>query len=230
MGDADVTGQSNLYVEDNVLTGVPLQAFDADGNCRLVVRHNVFKDSAFTSHGPDTGPYGNRHTEIYDNTFAFTDSGCAAPPAMMDYFIFVRGGVWVIADNVIPDLRSCYLGDKAQIKFQIQNLRRNSGPMPCWTGGYSMPRQIGFGHNGTVYQREPVYIWGNTGGGNVQPSVENYAPDQCGGGADISAFVQAGREYVVGISRPGYAKYKYPHPLRAVAPAAPTALRVVAPQ
>lgn len=214
MGTADTTGERNLYVEDNTITRVPLQAFDSDGNCRIVVRYNKFSDSAYTSHGPDTGTYGNRHTELYNNTFSFTNSGCSTPAAIMDYFIFVRGGVWVIADNVIPDLNSCYLGNKAEIKFQIQNLRRNSGPMPCWKGGYPMPRQIGWGHNGSTYISDPVYIWGNTGGGNQTPALTEYSPDQCGGGPSISQFVQAGRDYVLG-ARPGYVKYPYPHPLRA---------------
>jgi len=64
MGTADTTGERNLYVEDNTITRVPLQAFDSDGNCRIVVRYNTFSDSAYTSHGPDTGTYGNRHTEL----------------------------------------------------------------------------------------------------------------------------------------------------------------------
>jgi hypothetical protein len=214
IGTADTTGTSNLYVEDNTITEVPLQAFDSDGNCRIVVRYNTFQDSAYTSHGPDTGPYGNRHTELYNNTFAFTPNGCSAPVAIMDYFIFIRGGVWVITDNVIPDLVSCYLGDKNQIKMQIQNLRRNSGDMPCYAGSYPMPRQIGAGHNGSTYITDPVYIWDNTGGGSVTPSVENYSPDECGGGQAITTFVQASRDFYVGSARPSYTKYTYPHPLR----------------
>src|SRR5690606_23480511 len=86
--------------------------------------------------------------------------------------------------------------------------------MPCWKGGYPMPRQIGWGHNGSTYISDPVYIWGNTGGGNQTPALTEYSPDQCGGGPSISQFVQARRDYVLG-ARPGYVKYPYPHPLRA---------------
>lgn len=233
MGTSDTTGERNLYVENNTITRVPLQAFDSDGNCRIVVRYNTFADSAYTSHGPDTGTYGNRHTEIYNNTFSFTPSGCATPVAIMDYFIFVRGGAWVIADNVMPDLNSCYLGNKSEIKFQIQNLRRNSGPMPCWKGGYPMPRQIGRGHNGSSYISDPVYIWGNSGGGSANPGLTDYGPDECSGGPSISQFAQSGRDYVLG-PRPSYAKYTYPHPLRSggpaplppATPAAPTSLTI----
>jgi hypothetical protein len=231
MGTADTTGTRNLYVEENTITRVPLQAFDSDGNCRIVVRYNTFADSAYTSHGPDTGPYGNRHTELYNNTFTFTNSGCNTPPAILDYFIFVRGGVWVIADNVMPDLSSCYLGNKSEIKMQIQNLRRNSGPMPCWDGGYPMPRQIGRGHNGTSYISDPVYIWGNSGGVNSSPAIVDYGPDQCGGGPSMTQYVQAGRDFVLG-ARPGYSKYAYPHPLRSgtsgpTTPAPPTNVRII---
>jgi hypothetical protein len=232
MGSKDSTGDHNLYVEDNKINRVPLQAFDSDGNCRIVVRYNTFTDSGYTSHGPDTGTYGNRHTEIYNNTFSHQSNGCNAPATTMDYFIFIRGGVWVITDNVLPDVNDCWLGNKAEVKMMIQNLRRNSGPMPCWKGGYPMPRQIGFGHNGTAYISDPVYIWGNTGGGNYNsPSLENYDPDECGGGPAITQFVQAGRDFVLG-PRPNYAKYTYPHPLRSggtttPSPAAPSNVRIV---
>ncbi len=234
IGTADTNGENNLYVEDNVITGVPLQAFDSDANCRIVIRYNTMAGSAITSHGPDTGPYGNRHTEVYNNTFTF-DPGpdCwTLPTGAQDYFIFIRGGVWVVTDNVIPDLVSCALGNKGEIKMQIQNLRRNSGPMPCWAGGYPMPRQIGFGHNGAAYVPDPVYIWGNTGGGVPgSPALQDYSasPTEClaiNGDPSIATYIQLNRDYLT-VARPGYTKFRYPHPLRMARPSAPTSLRIV---
>ena len=62
---------------------------------------------------------------------------------------------------------------------------------------------------------DPVYLWGNSGGGNYDdPAIGDYDPDQCGGGPASSEFIQAGRDFHVGEMKPGYVKYAYPHPLR----------------
>src|SRR6185437_6671994 len=58
MGTNDTSGESNIYVEDN---------------CRMVIRHNTFDNSALGSHGADTSAIGNRHFELYENTFIFSN-------------------------------------------------------------------------------------------------------------------------------------------------------------
>lgn len=201
-GANDTNGTANVYVEDNRIINVQ-EAIDLDGNCRGVVRYNTFQDAFSGSHGADTGPYGVRQFEIYNNTFI------RASNSMLNQWFMVRGGSGVITDNVFPDIVG-----KAEINMQIQNLRRNGGPYPCWRGGWPAPHQIGQGHNGSSYVVEGVYIWNNTGGGSPQPALTNFSPDQCNGGTDITVHLRSGRDFFVGTPKPGYSKYRYPHPLR----------------
>jgi hypothetical protein len=219
LGARDVTGEANVYVEDNLFTELYLQALDFDSNSRVVVRYNTFEHSGLASHGADTSEAGTRHWEIYDNTFTFMDfGGCNNPQTPpLNWFLYLRGGSGIIADNVWADINSCTWGNKPEINMTVQNLRRTSGPYPCWTT-YPAPRQIGQGHNGTSFVTDPVYIWGNTGGGNSNPGLSDYSPNECGAGApSVTQFIQAGRDYVVGAPKPGYVKYTYPHPLRSFA-------------
>ncbi|MBX3269918.1 MAG: hypothetical protein KF729_06635 [Sandaracinaceae bacterium] len=217
MGTDDASGESNVYVEDNVFRRFPFQTLDPDSNSRVVIRHNTFDECGLASHGADTSEHGTRHWELYDNTFLFTDDGdCdGSRTANLPYLFYIRGGTGVIADNAIPDVRSCAWGDKPEIFMTIQNLRRDAGPYPCWTE-YPAPRQVGQGHDGAMPVTDPVYLWGNTGGGNYDaPAVGDYDPDECGNGLRAADFIQAGRDFFTGTPRPGYTKYAYPHPLRA---------------
>lgn len=213
IGTGDTTGQSNVYVEECYFASLAVGAFDFDDNSRVVCRYNTFDNSALTSHGADTSAYGCRHWEVYNNTWLFDDMG--SNTINLDYLFFIRGGTGIIADNIIPNVNSSEWGNKAELKVQVQNLRRNSGPNACWAGGYMAPHQFGQGYNGALFS-DPVYIWGNSGGGNYDaPSLEDYSPDECGGGPPITDFVQSGRDYFASTARPSYTKYTYPHPLRA---------------
>jgi hypothetical protein len=216
MGMRDTTGESNVYVEDNLFRRIYLQALDPDSNSRVVIRYNTFDNSALASHGADTSEDGVRHWEIYNNTFVFTNFGdCSGAQTLpLNWFFYIRGGTGVIADNVWSDINSCAWSDKPELIMTIQNLRRNSGPYPCWTT-YPAPRQIGQSHDGMTPTTDPVYIWGNTGGGNSTPGLSDYSPNECGPGApSVTQFIQAGRDFIVNVPKPGYVKYYYPHPLR----------------
>jgi hypothetical protein len=159
MGMRDTTGESNVYVEDNLFRQMYLQALDPDSNSRVVVRHNTFEHSGMASHGADTSEDGTRHWEIHDNTFTFTNfgdcDGSQTPP--LNWYFYIRGGTGIIADNVWADINSCAWGNKSEVNMTIQNLRRNSGPYPCWTT-YPAPRQVGQSHDGTGYVTDPVYL------------------------------------------------------------------------
>jgi hypothetical protein len=234
MGTLDTTGQSNVYVEDNIITRVPLQSIDPDDNCRIVIRHNKFDNSGMASHGMDTSPLGTRHFEVYENTFIFTPFGdCDGSQTVnLPYLFFIRGGSGVITDNLIPDMQSCAWGNKPEIVMTVMNLRRNAGPNPCWNQGWPAPHQIGQGYSGTGPVLEGIYIWNNTGGGNYDnPELDDFQPDQCGGGANVTQYLQMGRDYLTGAAKPGYAKYPYPHPLRSAStptvPSAPSGVRIV---
>jgi hypothetical protein len=136
----------------------------------------------------------------------------------------MRGGTGLFTDNVIPNVISSDYGNKAELKFTVQNINRNGGPYACWLT-YPAPRQVGFGNvNGSGItdptwgyrgDSEPIYLWNNTGGGNYDaPGIDTYTPDECGNGLSSNTFVQSERDYFTGTPRPGYTKYTYPHPLQ----------------
>jgi hypothetical protein len=236
MGTADVNGTANTYVEDCTFTGMYLGCTDFDDDSRTVIRHCTIDNSALYSHGQDTSPDGARHWEVYDNTFIYTPNGSppgfpkvAFPLNLQDWFT-VRGGTGIIANNVFPNI----LYKNIAIQMNVYSINRRSNSIPCQTR-YPAARQVGQSwigrggysyanapFDGSGYSTDPVYIWGNTGTATASPTfvgLNQYAPDECGNGQLISNYVHAGRDYVIGKAKPGYAKYTYPHPLRiAVSP------------
>ena len=224
-GTADTSGLNNHYVEDNTFIRHTNQTMDVDSNARVVIRYNTFDRSAMSSHGIDTGfGSGGRHAEVYNNTFLWTNHGdCdGSLTANLSYYIFIRGGSWVITDNIMPDLKSCAWGDKSEIIMTVMNLRRNAGTYACWNSGYPAPHQVGRGTYAIGDPAfassvvDPLYIWNNQVSGQTYTSGfvarSNYSPDECGGGADVGNYIQLNRDYILG-PRPNYTKYTYPHPL-----------------
>src|SRR5262249_9702652 len=192
---------------------------------------------------------GVRHFELYENTFIFTNfADCSGLQTVnVPYFLFLRGGTGVIADNPgLVNMTSCAWGSKPALTFTVMNLQRNAGPNACWGAGTSgaakspAPRQIGRGYvtgtgtdgNGRtsdaftyVGDREPLYIWNQSS----PPVMSDYDSTECGATVESTDnYVQSGRDYIFGTPKPGYAKYPYPHPLRGGSGlAAPTNLRVI---
>jgi Pectate lyase superfamily protein len=226
MGMADTDGTHNTYLEDCTFKFHFLQALDFDDNSRTVMRHCVFDNAAIASHGQETSAVGARQWEVYDCEFIFTP-GVSNPtpsqfPLNMNYFLFIRGGgPGACFNNKIPDISSQAWGNKAEVKFTLYNITRK-GQVPCQTQ-YPASHQIGWGINAKgEFVLDPVYFWGNTGGGNYDnPSLED-ADDQCGNGMHTKDFVQKGREFYVNTKKPGYEPYPYPHPLREGASPTPT--------
>lgn len=231
MGAADITGTANIYIEDNTFNNIYLQAIDCDDNARTVIRRNTFNDSGIVCHGADTSTYGARHTEVYDNTFVFRASGSLGPityPLNLNWWWYVRGGTGIVTGNVMPDITSVTWGAKAEVNFIVQQLRRNAGPNAC-CNTYPCLHQLGQSSNGTSLITDPVYIWGNSGTGTpMSPGFQDYNPNECPGNNTTAQWVQASRDYVTGVAKPGYAKYTYPHPLTlgGQPPAFPSGLRV----
>jgi len=240
MGRADTTGENNFYVENSDFHAY-LNAFDNDEAGRLVVRYTTMNNAGLGTHGADTGPYGQRHFEFYNNVNVFNpfSDGTTFP---MNQWFFIRGGTFVIYNNAIPLVNSGDYPNKPTLNMTVMNLQRNGGPNPCWgqgtTGGgrYPSPRQIGMGRvsgigvdglgqstDSVTYvgDSEPGYVWGNNGGvqlGNIQ--LTNYGTsfsDSCAGTTDSTAnYVGAGRDYfnTANTAKPGWSPYTYPHPLR----------------
>jgi hypothetical protein len=233
MGMADTNGTSDTYVEDCTFTGIYISAVDFDDSSRTVLRHCTLDNSMIYSHGQDTSPEGARHWEVYDNTCIYTPSG--SPPGFpkvtyplnLQAWFGIRGGTGIVADNVFPTI-----SNKNAIQLNVFSINRHSNAIPCQTR-YPAARQMGqtwvgaggYAYanapvDGKGYSTDPVYIWGNKGTATENPNfvgLNQYAPDECGNGQRISDYVQPGRDYILGKSKPGYTKFTYPHPLRVVA-------------
>ena len=216
IGNADTTGEANFYIEVCDFHAY-LNCTDFDDNCRAVLRGCLINNAGLGSHGADTSTDGVRHVEIYDSQFVFNGYG-DGNTFNLNWFLYLRGGCWVLTDCSMTDITSTDYGGKTEINMQVQNLRRNSGPYACWSGGYPAPHQVGRGYVvGTGSVLDPCYFWNNSG--TYSADGVNYSPDECGGGPDVSTCIQASRDYYVdGTARPGYVKYTYPHPLRAGCP------------
>lgn len=231
MGVLDTDGLNNTYVEDCSFRNAPSSTFNSDDNARVVIRHCSITDAAIINHGQETAAYGIRHHEIYNNTF----HNINAASLLLNTFIYMRGGVFVIANNVF-DLPPA---SKYSMNFTVQAINR-ADTIPCQTA-YPAARQVGQGwssgssvaygnpvvaNDGTGAILDPCYVWGNTGpGGDAfanEIAIVDYTPDECGHGLTSVNFIQPNRDYYVGTARPGWAPYAYPHPLRATVPATPS--------
>ena len=235
IGMHDTNGNKNFYVEDCDFHYF-LNAMDTDGNSRVVVRHCTFDNAGTGSHGADTGPYGTRHWEYYNNTHIFepTTNGVVLP---LNWWIFIRGGTGVITDNVMPKITSQDYPNKGSVTMIVENIRRNAGPYPCWTT-YPAPHSAGRGNNGTSNTMlvgdftDPIRVWNNTGGTDASNvGIIQYEPDECGNGTLATAFTKINRDYFFSTdstaARSGYQKYTYPHPLRGSLPPAPQNLHTL---
>ena len=230
-GMEDADGARSLYVEHNELLDV-FEGIDVDANARTVIRYNTISNSGIVNHGADTGDIAGRIIEIYNNTFVW-DTRVKCPPDLppgVNSFIYLRGGPALIHDNVIPNLLSQAWGNKSEIGFTVEAIHRNAGSYGCWKGGYPMVMQVGWGYstgktragNTRVFQDlEPVYLWGNTGGGNYgAPSIADY-PDECRSSESSASYIKENREYYLNTARPGYTPFTYPHPLTTRSSASP---------
>lgn len=238
MGTNDVNGAGNIYFEDCDFHGY-LNCLDWDSNARAAMRYCIFNNAGTTTHGNDSSYYGVRHYQYYNNKFIFNDLGNATLP--LNWWFFLRGGTGVFADNEMDNINSSWWGDKAEFQLAVLNLREAWGPYACWGAGiagvqYPAPRQIGQGYVtgagvtdptwGYRGDSEPMYIWNNVGSYSV--SMAN-GGGSCTDADSSSDYIQSGRDYIINVPKPGFVKYTYPHPLRAMATGAtPTAPQVVA--
>jgi hypothetical protein len=213
-GSNDVNGTANTYLEDNTYTRTLQQSFDCDNNARVVFRYNTLNDAAAAVHGQDTSAYGCRQWEVYNNTFRRISNNYP-----INRWIYVRGASGVFTDNTLDEADSpdhISYSNKVEIDLTVQNLRRAAGPNPC-CDTYPCRHQVGQSTDmPDPTPDEPVAIWNNLGPGTSSPNYitpTNYPIDECGGGPDVSGFIQSGRDYITS-AKTGYTKFAYPHPLR----------------
>jgi hypothetical protein len=226
MGTADLTGESNFYVEDSDFHAW-LNAFDNDDNGRMVVRYSTFNHSGFGTHGADTSLFGQRHFEVYNNVFfrnTYSDGTTFNTPR----WFYIRGGTYAIHDNSFSTAPGGNDYPTPSVDMTEMALQRNTGyNHACWGANiagiqYSAPRQVGTGYvTGTarpdgdgIYfgDSEPAYYWNNTGAlGNIGTS--DYGGSDCTNPDSSASYIVSGRDYFNGTPKPGYTPYQYPHPL-----------------
>jgi hypothetical protein len=139
MGMDDKDGPNNTYVEDCTLSNGPTAMINADDNSRVVIRHCTVIDSGLPADGQDTSIYGVRHYEIYNNTFKNQNAG----NLNLNSWSYIRGGVFVLANNVID--APPY--NKPTLILITQSANR-ADAIPCQTA-YPAARQVGQGWSAT---------------------------------------------------------------------------------
>lgn len=197
-GATDTTGQNNFYCESNDFHGMAASC-DTDDNGRMVDRYNLLDNAGVMTHGADTSHYGQRYLEIYNNTF-IKDSYGDHTTFNLPQFFYVRGGSFVLHDNIMPLSSGSDYGTMTNVNLTVMNLQRDSGPNPCWGANptsagqfHYAPRQVGIGRvtgtgkttytpdgvtNGSidsygiyVGDPEPAYIWNNNGSSSALSEI-----------------------------------------------------------
>jgi hypothetical protein len=207
IGTLDTGGLSNFYMEDTtalIVAACP----DVDEHGRAVIRRCHYNGAGMVAHG-FTSLWGARQVEIYDCQFHNSvDTSHPAGQGGLNpqfgrnspLFAWCRGGTFLMTNNFISDQNIGY-GDRSALV-----MGDNTQP----SGTYLIPRQPGCGHNGSAYVSDPIYVWNQTGGNAYAVEVTDQIPAW-------QTYVQRNRDYFVNNgAKPGYTKFTYPHPLRAV--------------
>jgi hypothetical protein len=240
-GTADSTGLANSYVENcSFSNGENVSNFQ--DNSRVVWRYNTMQDAALGSHGQETGIYGARAWEIYNNTFSISPNN----PYELNYWAQIRGGTGVITQNSMDDIPWGKNGIQLNVFSITRGMNDGEGGEFCPLN-YPAPRQTGWGWSAssTAYWGagddtnpgllvggkspgafapdgqgavvDPVYVWNNSGAETSDPNyvgTQTYEPDNCGNNQTIDKYLQEGRDYYVNVANPTWSPYTYPHPLR----------------
>jgi hypothetical protein len=219
IGALDPTGESNVYFEDCYYTNILQSISDTDEGGRSVIRHSIIQDSSIIAHGGgsadggnDTSLTGNKHTEIYKNTFVRQLAS-----ANLNEWVQIRGGGCVIISNVIPSNTSGDFPNKLELELSVG----------CDEGAYPRPYQVGQ----TTYPPTdatpdfPVLIFGNTGDGTDDPNFLVISENPNNSCADPDAFITLDRDYFLS-NQWSWVPYTYPHPLRGESPEAPEIVRI----
>lgn len=190
MGAADTNGTVNVYMEDSSCLNAASFP-DLDDNGRAVFRHNNIDGCIGVTHG-FTSTWGGRHIEWYDNVFSVRSD----ERNQTGRYYWIRAGTALFTNNVVNNANN----PSAYGNPNLFNIGDNTSPR-----SYPMPRQPGFGHNGTSNVSDPIYSWNNTG-----PQANSFGFQN---GWD--SIVHVNRDvFVNNGAKPGYTKYAYPHPLR----------------
>ena len=223
MGNADTSGERNIYFEQNTFSNILETAPDGDRGGRFVIRYNTYIDSSIVIHGgapQDTsGGGGTRQYEIYGNTFKRVSNNFA-----VNKWIWLRGATGVIANNYMdragsPDGSS--YPNKPEITLSVG----------CSAGAWPLQYQIGQASATPDATPDfPLLIFGNTGPGTTDAKYIVFQ-DPATNAPSCSTpqtYIVANRDYSLSNSW-GWTPYTYPHPLQALDGAAPPSPDTVPP-
>lgn len=228
LGNSDNNGTNNFYVEDCYFAAIYLQSLDVSLNARAVIRHCTFDQAGMTGHGNDTGPYGARHCEIYNNVFHFTDIGILTTP--LDYQVFVRGGTYQVFSNTFENPSSSQWGAKSTAKLTVEGVDRsdtaNSLPLINCPTTYMVAHQVGQGFESGSLISDPCYFWSNSFNNVTVYDGAGTYNNNCASPPAMSTFIQVNRDYFMS-ARPNYTPYTYPHPLQGQNPVAPSYIATI---
>jgi len=233
-----------VFIEDCEFTLTQFgNVVDANYGGRYVFRYNSVTDAYLEAHSIQNSTRATRSWEIYGNVINQVLRDMWVP-------MFLRGGTGVVFDNTVTgtwsnpcialDLRRAFdervSGPPAGLCDGTSPWDGNTEPIEVHRG-WPGRDQIGRGQDQWLWTTgdpyppqtsDPAYFWNNKLGTNdLVPSVVN----------DCETWIQEGRDYFVGIPRPGYTPYTYPHPLIqeweegwgagiSTLPAAPSGLRI----
>jgi len=233
----DMAGSENaVYIENckhfHTKPGSYANAHEiyAERGARYVYRYNYWEGGNIDAHGfaaySQASGGGTRWYEIYGNTFHVRSGQDSS------FMMNMRGGTGAIYNNKMIDDDGGDAGDDhISLKEYRVHYKWGAGAgcgdvcagstSSCDPAGYPALDQIGRGKNQAL---SPLYIWNNTyqvGSGGTPTAMNvtvNNLPDggcnaAVGSTQQTSDYIQRGRDYFVGVSKPGYVQYTYPHPL-----------------
>ena len=222
-----------VYVEDNYFSEQTSPVVGGEEG-RYVFRHNYVERNTFhgvlNMHSPLPAwknpeyEYATRYIEVYGNTFIAIDDDDSLRGRDYDQGIVGSyGGEGVIWGNTIDGYDVGLTLQIAHYWWDEDTCAADPDCSSSWeTPAYPVPYQHGWesgdrfgsGHSGTgldTYGAGDWFIWDNAyvdmGGAEVVWVPSNDYPG-------VEGYIQEGRDYHVGVPRPGYSPYEYPHPVR----------------
>jgi hypothetical protein len=167
---------------------------------RWMLRRSTLTNWVLVAHGADTAPTSTMQVEVLHNNISLTANDS------VDFIMYLRGGSMRFWDNAVSLTNGATLNQI--VKTAID---------PC-CGNPATFQQIGHGAVNGVETLVPVHVWGNnTPGGVTLVGAPN----------NNANLWNLGTEYYVtdpALIGNAYTELAYPHPLRAVAPTAPSNL------
>ncbi len=197
-----------IFIEDNYFEG-HRHAITAGGCALYVARHNEIIDNfygqAIDAHGGGawSNTFSTRAYEIYHNIVNNVNKSPAFASGYVHHAVSFRGGEGLLHHNTI----SGYFGYGLQVRTEVFE-----GEYPVNTQlGYASGLELGSAHRGGAmpYGDGDAFIWDNV----FLPNHDETGNLLINEG---TAYLTEGRDYHVGVAKPGYATYTYPHPLRSL--------------